>query len=72
MTYARASRLSARASLFLLSIWITPEPTKNLFTMEYRPRYPQPFTLEQIVQLDVITITEGPAACSPAVIDIIA
>jgi hypothetical protein len=29
------------------------------FTMEYKPSYPQPFTLAQAIGLDVSTITEG-------------
>jgi len=31
--------------------------------MEYKPRYPQPFTLELAVGLDVSMITEGLSLC---------
>lgn len=64
------SELELRSSSFPSGYAL--EHTNNDPIMEYRPRYPQPFTLEQIVQLDVITITEGSDTCSPAVVDIIA
>lgn len=35
------------------SIWL------RLVTMNYKPRYPQPFTLTEAVSLDVSVITEG-------------
>jgi hypothetical protein len=36
--------------------------------MEYTPRYRQPFTLEQAIQLDIATITDG-LFCQPVISD---
>lgn len=38
------------------SLTLTITPT---CTMEYIPRYPQPFTLSEVTGLDVSVITEG-------------
>lgn len=47
-------------------------PSYSTIVMDYRPRYPQPFTLGEAVHLDIPVISEGPRAYPIQQLDIAA